>query len=164
MTDSDFHPPTGSGPAEEPESAGDESSFLHERKPAEETSFWGSDNDNTPAGTGRSRRSSRRIESSLRSLIEWVAVAVGALVVALLIKAFLLQAFYIPSESMTDTLNVNDRVLVNKLSYRIGDIERGDIVVFEKPPTAPGSITDFIKRVAALPGETRSPSSTVKYS
>lgn len=154
MTDSDFHPPTGSGPAEEPESAGDESSFLHERKPAEETSFWGSDNDNTPAGTGRSRRSSRRIESSLRSLIEWVAVAVGALVVALLIKAFLLQAFYIPSESMTDTLNVNDRVLVNKLSYRIGDIERGDIVVFEKPPTAPGSITDFIKRVAALPGET----------
>ena len=104
MTDSDFHPPTGSGPAEEPESAGDESSFLHERKPAEETSFWGSDNDNTPAGTGRSRQSSRRIESSLRSLIEWVAVAVGALVVALLIKAFLLQAFYIPSESMTDTL------------------------------------------------------------
>jgi signal peptidase I len=90
----------------------------------------------------------------LRSLIEWVAVAVGALAVALLIKAFLLQAFYIPSESMTDTLNVNDRVLVNKLSYRIGDIERGDIVVFEKPPTAPGSITDFIKRVAALPGET----------
>jgi signal peptidase I len=83
-----------------------------------------------------------------------VAVAVGALVVALLIKAFLLQAFYIPSESMTDTLNVNDRVLVNKLSYRIGDIERGDIVVFKKPPTAPGSITDFIKRVAALPGET----------
>jgi len=90
----------------------------------------------------------------LRSLIEWVAVAVGALAVALLIKAFLLQAFYIPSESMTDTLNVNDRVLVNKLSYRIGDIERGDIVVFEKPPAAPGSITDFIKRVAALPGET----------
>ena len=87
-------------------------------------------------------------------MIEWVAVAVGALAVALLIKAFLLQAFYIPSESMTDTLNVDDRVLVSKLSYRIGDVDRGDIIVFEKPPAAPGSITDFIKRVVALPGET----------
>ncbi|HBU02907.1 MAG TPA: signal peptidase I [Acidimicrobiaceae bacterium] len=154
MTVSDFRPPTGARPAAEPESAEDESSFPDEREPAEETSFWRSDNDNTPVGTGMARRSSRRIDSSLRSLIEWVAVAVGALAVALLIKAFLLQAFYIPSESMTDTLNVDDRVLVNKLSYRIGDIERGDIVVFEKPPAAPGSITDFIKRVAALPGET----------
>ena len=154
MSDSDFRSPNGSGSTEEPESAEHEPSVIDEREPAEEASFWGSENDNRPAGTGRSQRSSRRIESSLRSLIEWVAVAVGALVVALLIKAFLLQAFYIPSESMTDTLNVNDRVLVNKLSYRIGDIERGDIVVFEKPPTAPGSITDFIKRVAALPGET----------
>ncbi|MEM9518542.1 MAG: signal peptidase I [Actinomycetota bacterium] len=96
----------------------------------------------------------RNVESSLRSLIEWVAVAVAALAVALLIKGFLLQAFYIPSESMTDTLHVNDRVLVNKLSYRIGDVDRGDIIVFEKPPDAPGNIEDFIKRVIALPGET----------
>ena len=154
MSDSDFRPPTGSGPTQEPESTEGEASFPGEQEPADETSFWGSDTDTTPVGTDRPRRSSRRIESSLRSLIEWVAVAVGALAVALLIKAFLLQAFYIPSESMTDTLNVDDRVLVNKLSYRIGDIERGDIVVFEKPPDAPGSITDFIKRVAALPGET----------
>ena len=64
-------------------------------------------------------------------MIEWVAVAVAALAVALLIKAFLLQAFYIPSESMTETLHINDRVLVNKLSYRIGDIDRGDIIVFD---------------------------------
>ena len=163
MSDSDFRPLTGSGPTQEPESTEGEASFPDEREPADETSFWGSDTNTTPVDTGRPRRSSRRIESSLRSLIEWVAVAVGALAVALLIKAFLLQAFYIPSESMTDTLNVDDRVLVNKLSYRIGDIERGDIVVFEKPPTAPGSITDFIKRVAALPGR-RSPSSTVTSS
>ena len=154
MSDSDFRPLTGSGPTQEPESTEGEASFPDEREPADKTSFWGSDTNTTPVDTGRPRRSSRRIESSLRSLIEWVAVAVGALAVALLIKAFLLQAFYIPSESMTDTLNVDDRVLVNKLSYRIGDIERGDIVVFEKPPDAPGSITDFIKRVAALPGET----------
>lgn len=87
-------------------------------------------------------------------MIEWVAVAIAALAVALLIKAFLLQAFYIPSASMADTLQVDDRVLVNKLSYRIGDVDRGDIIVFEKPETAPGTIQDFIKRVVALPGET----------
>jgi signal peptidase I len=92
---------------------------------------------------------------STRSAIEWVAVVVGALVVALVVKTFLIQAFYIPSESMTPTLKVGDRVLVNKLSYTTGDIGRGDIVVFSRPggPGADG-IEDLIKRVVALPGET----------
>ncbi len=99
-------------------------------------------------------RRKRGIESSIKTLIEWVAVAVGALAVALLIKAFLLQAFYIPSASMVNTLHEDDRVLVNKLSYRLGDINRGDVIVFEKPPGAGGEIEDFIKRVIALPGET----------
>ena len=124
------------------------------QNPTEDASFWGGATEGKPGGARSAQRSSRRVESSLRSMIEWVAVVVGALAVALLIKAFLLQAFYIPSESMTDTLNVDDRVLVSKLSYRIGDVDRGDIIVFEKPPAAPGSITDFIKRVVALPGET----------
>ncbi len=114
------------------------------------TDFWV---DDEPEPTPEPR-SSKALESSLRTLIEWVAVAVGALAVALLIKAFLLQAFYIPSASMVDTLHENDRVLVNKLSYRIGDIDRGDVIVFEKPPGAGGNIDDFIKRVVALPGET----------
>jgi len=92
---------------------------------------------------------------STRSAIEWVAVIVGALVVALVVKTFLIQAFYIPSESMVPTLEVGDRVLVNKLSYTTGDIDRGDIVVFARPG-GPGSdgIEDLIKRVVALPGET----------
>jgi signal peptidase I len=92
---------------------------------------------------------------SARSAIEWVAVIVGALVVALVVKTFLIQAFYIPSESMVPTLKVGDRVLVNKLSYATGDIGRGDIVVFARPG-GPGSdgIEDLIKRVVALPGET----------
>ena len=55
---------------------------------------------------------------------------VVALVLALVIKTFVIQAFYIPSESMENTLLVNDRVLVNKLVYRVRDIERGDVVVF----------------------------------
>lgn len=86
--------------------------------------------------------------------MEWVAVAIGALAVALLIKAFLLQAFYIPSASMEPTLHEDDRVLVNKLSYRIGDVQRGDVIVFEKPEGVGGDIDDFIKRAIGLPGET----------
>jgi signal peptidase I len=97
---------------------------------------------------------SRDLQSQLRTLVEWVAVAVGALAVALLIKAFLLQAFYIPTASMDPTLVEDDRVLVNKLSYRVGDVQRGDIIVFHRPEGAPGTIDDFIKRVIALPGET----------
>lgn len=109
--------------------------------------FWADDVEPSPREAGG-------LQSQLRTMIEWVAVAVGALVVALLIKAFLLQAFYIPSPSMSPTLSQNDRVLVNKLSYRVGDVQRGDIVVFAKPEGAPGDIDDFIKRVIALPGET----------
>jgi signal peptidase I len=59
-----------------------------------------------------------------------VALALG---IALLIKAFLVQAFYIPSASMEPTLEQGDRVLVNKLSYRFGDPKRGDVIVFHDP-------------------------------
>jgi signal peptidase I len=90
-----------------------------------------------------------------RNIIEWIAVAIGAVVVAFLIRAFLLQAFYIPSESMEPTLHKGDRILVNKLSYKVHDVNRGDLVVFEKPPNEPTSnINDLIKRVIARPGET----------
>jgi len=58
---------------------------------------------------------------------------VVALVVAVLIKSFLVQAFYIPSESMYSTLTEGDRVMVNKLSYVFGSPSRGDVVVFDNP-------------------------------
>ena len=99
-----------------------------------------------------------------------------ALLLAILIKTFLVQAFYIPSESMVPTLQVGDRVLVNRLAYRFGDIERFDVIVFSDPNPPPGqdrglvggflhwlaegtgvakpAQEDFIKRVIALPGET----------
>jgi signal peptidase I len=93
--------------------------------------------------------------SSWRSLVEWVAIIVGAFAVALVVKAFLLQAFFIPSPSMEPALAVGDRVLVNKLAYRVGDIGRGDLVVFERPPNEPESeVNDLIKRVIAFGGET----------
>lgn len=94
------------------------------------------------------------VASGVRSIVEWIVVVGGALVIALVIKTFLLQAFYIPSSSMVSTLNIGDRVLVNKLSYRFGDVSRGDIIVFERPAgEADSEITDLIKRVVGLPGD-----------
>jgi signal peptidase I len=92
---------------------------------------------------------------TVRTMIEWVLVIAGALVVALLIKTFLFQAFYIPSESMEPTLIDRDRVIVNKLSYRLHPVNRGDLVVFDRPPNEPPTeIDELIKRVIALEGET----------
>ena len=90
-----------------------------------------------------------------RAVREWILVIGGALVVALLIRTFLFQAYEIPSPSMVNTLNVGDRVLVNKLAYKFHDIHRGDVVVFKRPPGEPDpKIKDLIKRVIGLPGET----------
>jgi signal peptidase I len=93
--------------------------------------------------------------STLRSVVEWVLIVAGAVLVAIVIRTFVLQAFYIPSASMEPTLDIDDKVLVNKLSYKVHDINRGDIVVFERPPgeTDP-KIKDLIKRVIGLPGDT----------
>lgn len=98
-----------------------------------------------------------------------------ALVIAVLIKTFLIQPFWIPSESMLDTIHVNDRVMVNKLAFQFGEPQRGDVVVFRDPaePEVDESIPevvirsvleaigirtrgldDLIKRVVGLPGET----------
>ena len=93
-------------------------------------------------------------KAGLRNVVEWVVIIAGALVVALIVKTFLLQAFYIPSLSMSPTLDVRDRVLVNKLSYDLHDVNRGDLVVFESPPNEGSDTKDLIKRVIGLPGET----------
>jgi signal peptidase I len=101
------------------------------------------------------RRDSRR--STKRAVLEWGILIVVAIVIAIVIKTFLFQAFYIPSESMVPTLEVGDRVLVNKLSYDFHDVHRGDIVVFAAEPNERwhrAGIDDLVKRVIALPGET----------
>ena len=76
----------------------------------------------------------------------------------LLVKAFLFQTFYIPSDSMVPTLKTNDRVIVNKLSYDFHSVHRGDIVVFTTPKGPDGrpidpTIKDLVKRVIGLPGD-----------
>lgn len=106
------------------------------------------------AEPSKRRRRHKKKSSPARSAIEWALVIAGALLVAFLIRTFLLAAFYIPSASMVATLEEGDRVLVNKLSYRLHDVNRGDIVVFERPPSEPDTgIEDYIKRVIGVPGD-----------
>jgi signal peptidase I len=132
------------------------------------------------AGTEAPPRRSKSSGGFFRELPFLVVVALG---LALLIKAFLVQAFFIPSGSMEQTLAIQDRVLVNKLVYDFRDIRRGEIIVFDgtgsfspdpgqqivTEPTSPvrkvlnqvtsaiglGAPTekDFIKRVIGLPGD-----------
>ena len=108
-----------------------------------------------------------------------------AAVIALIVKAFLAQAFYIPSASMESQLTAGDRVVVSRLAYRMHEPRRGDIVVFDDP-TDPGGEQGFlpvrlgrealealgvlkphgrelIKRVVGLPGETVSADGGVVY-
>lgn len=84
---------------------------------------------------------------------EFVVTLVVALLGAFLLRAFVLQVFFIPTPSMVPTLLPGDRVAVEKLSYHFGPLERGDVVVFDAPA---GSTVEghLVKRVVALPGET----------
>lgn len=145
-------------------------------------SFSGSDGDDPPpaapsATSGPGKHAKPKGGSFFRELPFLVVIA---FLLALLIKAFLVQAFYIPSGSMQQTLELRDRVLVNKLVYEFREIHRGEIVVFNgldsftpetqiAEPTngvqrvlrgvssavgvgAPGE-KDFIKRVIGVPGD-----------
>ncbi|MEY4874062.1 MAG: hypothetical protein RJB41_764 [Actinomycetota bacterium] len=92
----------------------------------------------------------------LQLIREWVTVLVVALVIAITVRSLILQQFYISGPSMETTMFQDNRVLVNKLSYRLHDIHRGDVVVFDRV-TVDGEVVqhdDLIKRVIGLSGET----------
>ncbi len=115
--------------------------------------------------------SGRRFLRGLREAVVLGAIALG---LAFLIKVFLLQAFYIPSGSMLNTLQLDDRLLVEKVSYLFSEPERGDVVVFRRPDAPertglqeavrsflegfglirPDDDIDLVKRIIGLPGET----------
>ena len=122
------------------------------------------------------RRQARKSRPSLPFIVELPFLIVIALTLAVVIKTFIVQPFYIPSGSMIPTIEINDRVLVSKLAYRFGTPQRGQIVVFLSP-YAPHDVQeslvqkvgrnvaealgiktaaadDFIKRIVGLPGET----------
>jgi signal peptidase I len=136
----------------------------------------------TEGETLRARRERERAEAEAARPPRWVEhlkelpiLIIFALVVAVMIKTFLIQAFFIPSESMVPTLMVGDRVLVEKVSYVFGDPAPGQVVVFEKSvfgqaPDLPwyddarnflrellglptGGEEDYIKRIVAVGGD-----------
>jgi signal peptidase I len=86
---------------------------------------------------------------------EYLVLVIVAVVVAVGVRSFLVQTFYIPSESMEQTLLVNDYVLVNKGVYAFREPHRGEIVVFEPPGrwAAGPAKEDYIKRVVGVPGD-----------
>ena len=120
--------------------------------------------------------SKRQKNPVLRFLGDMPGLIIMSLLLAILIKTFLVQAFYIPSGSMENTLQINDRVLVSKVPYYFHDPQRGDIIVFTDPDpnkqpqrSAIGGAVhwlfagigfqkpdneDFIKRVIGTPGDT----------
>lgn len=87
-----------------------------------------------------------------RAFFDWLVVVAVALTVAFLVRGFVLAHFVVEGSSMDSTLSTGDRVFVNKLSYRLHDPNRGDVVVLHQINGA--SERDLIKRVIALPGET----------
>jgi len=109
--------------------------------------------------------------------VDLAVLVLAIVVITTLLRALVAQAFYIPSESMTPQLEVQDRIVVSKLSYRLHEARRGDLVVFEAPPAVEvpkepkplptralravlegvnvvkPTTTDYVKRVIGLPGE-----------
>jgi len=81
-------------------------------------------------------------------LRELPLLLVTAIIASVIVKAFLFQAFYIPSGSMENTLRINDRVIVNKLGNYLGHIDRGDVVVFVDPGNWLPPITDSTSNTA----------------
>ena len=116
------------------------------------------------AATGESIRTdlNEKQRSQMRAVWEWVFVVVVAIGAAMLIRMFLFQQYYIDGPSMQTTLMPEDRVLVNKMSYKLHDIHRGDVIVFDRV-TNEVQHDDLIKRVLGLPGETLEIRSCVVY-
>lgn len=98
----------------------------------------------TPAAARKAKRN---------GLVEWIVVVFVAISSALLVRAYVLQQFAVEGTSMLTTLHPSDRVLVNKLSYRLHDPRRGDVVVLKRIESN-AQERDLIKRVVGLPGET----------
>tara|TARA_A100001015_G_C14937376_1_gene691045 strand:- start:842 stop:1429 length:588 start_codon:yes stop_codon:yes gene_type:complete len=84
-------------------------------------------------------------------IVDWIETIVVALVLALLIRHFIIMTSIVPTGSMIPTFKINDRLFVNKFIYRFTTPERGDIVVFKSPKK---DKNDYVKRCIGLPGDT----------
>lgn len=97
-------------------------------------------------------------KSRRRGFIEWFIVLIAAVALSFLLRTFVVQEYFVPSTSMTPTLDIGDRILVNKLSVDFGTVNIGDIVVFKAPPEVrtkcSDDVADLVKRVIGVPGDT----------
>jgi signal peptidase I len=112
-------------------------------------------------GEGESSPSSTpsRAAPWVRTGIEWAVVLLVALVIALLVRTYVIQTYYIPSISMEPTLQVGDHILVLKAAYRFTSPAIGDVIVFKAPPKEhlacqDPEVQDLVKRIIALPNDT----------
>jgi len=113
-------------------------------------------------------RLTRGLPDPVRVVVDWIVTIVGAVAIVLLVKAYVINPYRIPSSSMEPTLHCaqpapgcqarfSDRVLANRFIYRFRDPRRGEVVVFETPEAARikcGAGGTFVKRLIGLPGET----------
>ena len=107
-----------------------------------------------PAADGQGEE--RDETSSSRWIVELVGVVVVVIVFAVLLRTFVVATYSIPSGSMEPTLQIGDRIVVDKLSYHLHGVDRTNIVVFRTPPNeecAGPPVADLVKRVIGLPGE-----------
>ena len=95
-------------------------------------------------------RQHKYIASVVAYVLELGQVVIISLAIVLPIRYFLIQPFYVKGASMEPNFHDNEYLLTDKVSYRFGEPERGDVVVFKAPPTYKD---EFIKRVIGLPGE-----------
>jgi signal peptidase I len=91
---------------------------------------------------------------SHRAVIEWTIILMVVVLATVVLRTYVVQSFSIPSLSMYPTLKVGDRIIVDKLSYQLHSVHRGDVVVFARPPLEDQEYADLVKRVIGLPGET----------
>jgi signal peptidase I len=117
-------------------------------------------------GTGKGGKRRRRRRSAL---VELLVLGVIAVVLALIIKTYAIQAFFIPSGSMENTLEVGDRVLINKLVYDFRGIHRGDIIVFDgngswdfNPPASSNIFSRFVSDLEGIVGVSHDSSIYIK--
>jgi signal peptidase I len=109
-----------------------------------------------PGAAGEGKDEDEDEASSSRWIVELVGVVVVAILVAVLLRTFVVATYSIPSGSMEPTLQIGDRIVVDKLSYYLHGVDRGNIVVFTTPPNedcAGPPVADLVKRVIGLPGE-----------
>jgi signal peptidase I len=109
-----------------------------------------------PTAAGEDQGQDQDEASSSRWIVELLGVVVVAILVAVLLRTFVVATYSIPSGSMEPTLQIGDRIVVDKLSYHLHGVDRGNIVVFTTPPNedcAGPPVADLVKRVIGLPGE-----------